>query len=291
MCYLHIKQIAISQERIAIWKNYRWSSLSFQEFFQIRQTLNFHFIYTLNECKRTLSHHHLNDSVYSTAKSAFSILRSPCTPNLRIKGLQYASHQGHFASTVLSDGQIMRLFWHVYFCGFCFCVYLFTLLKYSTLSRLNRVKYSSKKLLNSVIYHTSMFFSYKMNHGISNVVPYTLPPRVPRISYSFIVTLNLIAGIRTLGITWLPVSLGLGILLGIIDTRVTWRWSSRLARLIYATKCEICKWTFARMIVKVGLEVEIWRLCISAARNGIILVVTLKGFQNQSTQRKCHFFG
>ena len=26
MCYLHIKQIAISQERRAIWKNYTWSS-------------------------------------------------------------------------------------------------------------------------------------------------------------------------------------------------------------------------------------------------------------------------
>ena len=26
VCYLHIKQIAISQERRAIWKNYRWSS-------------------------------------------------------------------------------------------------------------------------------------------------------------------------------------------------------------------------------------------------------------------------
>ena len=26
MCYLHIKQIAIFQERRAIWKNYRWSS-------------------------------------------------------------------------------------------------------------------------------------------------------------------------------------------------------------------------------------------------------------------------
>ena len=26
VCYLHIKQIAISQERKAIWKNYRWSS-------------------------------------------------------------------------------------------------------------------------------------------------------------------------------------------------------------------------------------------------------------------------
>ena len=26
MCYLHIKQIAISQERGAIWKNYTWSS-------------------------------------------------------------------------------------------------------------------------------------------------------------------------------------------------------------------------------------------------------------------------
>ena len=34
--HLHIKQIAISQERRAIWKNYTWSS--FQEFFQIRQT-------------------------------------------------------------------------------------------------------------------------------------------------------------------------------------------------------------------------------------------------------------
>ena len=26
VCYLHIKQIAISQERRAIWKNYRWNS-------------------------------------------------------------------------------------------------------------------------------------------------------------------------------------------------------------------------------------------------------------------------
>ena len=26
VCYLHMKQIAISQERRAIWKNYRWSS-------------------------------------------------------------------------------------------------------------------------------------------------------------------------------------------------------------------------------------------------------------------------
>ena len=26
VCYLHIKQIAISQERRAIWKNYRWTS-------------------------------------------------------------------------------------------------------------------------------------------------------------------------------------------------------------------------------------------------------------------------
>ena len=26
VCYLHIKQIAISQERRAVWKNYRWSS-------------------------------------------------------------------------------------------------------------------------------------------------------------------------------------------------------------------------------------------------------------------------
>ena len=26
VCYLHIKQIAISQERRVIWKNYRWSS-------------------------------------------------------------------------------------------------------------------------------------------------------------------------------------------------------------------------------------------------------------------------
>ena len=26
VCYLHIKQIAISQERRVIWKTYRWSS-------------------------------------------------------------------------------------------------------------------------------------------------------------------------------------------------------------------------------------------------------------------------
>ena len=42
MCYLHIKQIAISQERRAIWKSYRWGPLSFQD------NLNFLFIYTLN---------------------------------------------------------------------------------------------------------------------------------------------------------------------------------------------------------------------------------------------------
>ena len=42
VCYLDIKQIAISQERSAIWKNYIYTvdgvPLSFQEFFQIRQT-------------------------------------------------------------------------------------------------------------------------------------------------------------------------------------------------------------------------------------------------------------
>ena len=37
-CYLHIKQIAISQERRALWKTIDGVPLSFQEFFQIRQT-------------------------------------------------------------------------------------------------------------------------------------------------------------------------------------------------------------------------------------------------------------
>ena len=37
VCYLHIKQIAISQERRAIWKTIDGVPL-FQEFFQIRQT-------------------------------------------------------------------------------------------------------------------------------------------------------------------------------------------------------------------------------------------------------------
>ena len=36
VCYLHIKQIAISQERRATWKNYEWSSF-------------IHFMYTLTQ--------------------------------------------------------------------------------------------------------------------------------------------------------------------------------------------------------------------------------------------------
>ena len=48
VCYLHIKQNAISQERRAIWKNYRWSSFIISRVLSNKTKLNFHFIYTLN---------------------------------------------------------------------------------------------------------------------------------------------------------------------------------------------------------------------------------------------------
>ena len=51
VCYLHIKQIAISQERRAIWKTIDGIPLSFQEFFQIRQT-EFSFHVHFNNAKK-----------------------------------------------------------------------------------------------------------------------------------------------------------------------------------------------------------------------------------------------
>ena len=53
--YLHIKQIAISQERRAIWKNYRWSSFIISRVLSNQNKLNFHFMYTLSEIKKEAS--------------------------------------------------------------------------------------------------------------------------------------------------------------------------------------------------------------------------------------------